>query len=141
MAIGLFAAGLSSAVTAPLAAAYALKGVLGLGPTKNISKDMINENKQNILLNKHFKAIWIVILALGVAVASSGYKPISIIWFAQVANGILLPLITLFLLWIMNTNVMGKYRNNLIQNILGGIIFLVTLLLSGKSLMLAFSLT
>lgn len=123
MAIGLFSAGISSAVTAPLAAAYALSGIL------NLNKD---------LNSKSFKIIWGTILLIGVLVSTSGYKPISIIWFAQVANGILLPIITLFLLWIMNTEKLAQYKNNLVQNILGGLVLLVTLLLSGKSLISAF---
>ena len=130
MALGLFAAGISSAVTAPLAAAYALKGVLGFASTDN----------RSILSDKRFKLIWISILLLGVSVASSGYKPVNIIWFAQVANGILLPIVTLFLLWIMNTNALGQFKNNSIQNLLGGSVLLVTLLLSGRSLMSAFGL-
>ncbi len=125
MATGLFAAGISSAVTAPLAAAFTLSGVLNL-------------NKQ--LSSTSFKAIWLTILVMGVAVASSGYKPISIIWFAQVANGLLLPIVTLFLLWVMNTERLGKFKNSRIQNILGLMVLLVTLLLSGRSLMSAFGL-
>ncbi len=123
MATGLFAAGISSAVTAPLAAAFALSGVLNL-------------NKQ--LSSRSFKAIWLTILLLGILVASSGYKPISIIWFAQVANGLLLPIVTMFLLWIMNNQRMGEFKNSKIQNILGVLVLLVTLLLSGRSLMSAF---
>ena len=121
--VGLFAAGISSAVTAPLAAAFALSGILNL-------------NKA--LDSKSFKAIWITVLILGVLGASLGYKPIAIIWFAQVANGILLPIITIFLLWIMNTSLLGDYKNNLGQNILGLLVVFVSILLSGRSLMSAF---
>lgn len=71
-------------------------------------------------------------------VSCLGYKPVSIIWFAQVANGILLPLVALFLLWIMNTETLGIYKNSKIQNLLGVGVVLVTLLLSGRSLMSAF---
>ncbi len=123
MATGLFAAGISSAVTAPLAAAFALSGILDL------KKD---------LHSIQFKLIWMIILVIGVVVSSSGYKPISIIWFAQVANGVLLPVITVFLLWEMNSSRMGEYTNNWLQNSLGVSVFLVTLLLSGRSLMSAF---
>jgi len=123
MAIGLFAAGISSAITAPLAAAFALSGILDL-------------NKS--LSSFSFKLIWISILLIGMLVASFGYKPVNIILFAQVANGLLLPIITIFLLWIMNTDALGKYRNSLLQNILGLVVLAVTLLLSGKSLMSAF---
>jgi len=123
MAIGLFAAGISSAVTAPLAAAFALSGILDL-------------NRE--LDSRSFKIIWISILLIGVIIASSGYQPVSVILFAQVANGILLPVITIFLLWIMNSSILGQYRNSLLQNILGAIVLLVTLLLSGRSLLSAF---
>ena len=125
MSVGLFAAGISSAVTAPLAAAFALSGILNLNPK---------------LSSKSFKIIWLSILIVGTVVASSGYKPISIIWFAQVANGILLPIITVFLLWMMNTEKLGKYKNTWQQNSLGAIVLAVTLLLSGRSLFSAFGL-
>jgi len=125
MAFGLFSAGISSAITAPLAAAYALSGILDF-------KVEMHQMK--------FKIIWIIILVIGVTVATLNYKPISIIWFAQVANGILLPLICVFLIWIMNTEKLGKHKNNVRQNALGVIVLLVTLLLSGKSLMAAFNL-
>jgi NRAMP (natural resistance-associated macrophage protein)-like metal ion transporter len=125
IAIGMFSAGISSAVTAPLAAAFALSGILNL-----------NKSLQSL----SFKAIWFVILLLGVLIASLGYKPINVIWVAQVANGILLPLIAIFLLWMMNTNVVGQYKNTALQNVLGMMVVLVTLLLSGRSLMSAFGL-
>ncbi len=125
IAIGLFAAGISSAVTAPLAAAFALSGLLNL-------------NKQ--LNSKSFKAIWFVILLLGVVISSLGYKPMLVILFAQVANGILLPLIALFLLWMMNSHAIGEQRNNKRQNALAVIVVAVTLMLSARSLMSAFGL-
>ncbi|MFT5692497.1 MAG: manganese transport protein [Oceanicoccus sp.] len=125
MASGLFAAGISSAVTAPLAAAYALSGILGL-------------NKQ--LDSNQFKSIWASIIIIGVFVSSIGYRPIEIIWFAQVANGILLPVVTVFLLWLMNTERLKNHRNNWLQNMLGLAVLLVTLILSGRSLMSAFGL-
>jgi len=121
--IGLFAAGISSAVTAPLAAAFALSGILDL------NKDLNSIS---------FKAICIAILFLGMLGASLGYKPIVIIWFAQVANGILLPIVTIFLLWIMNSKVLGEFKNKPWQNVLGIIVVFVSLLLSGRSLMSAF---
>jgi manganese transport protein len=125
MSIGLFSAGISSAITAPLAAAYALNGILNLKQT---------------LKSKRFKFIWISILIIGIVPASLGYKPISIIWFAQIANGLLLPIIAIFLLWIMNTEKLGEYKNTKIQNTLGAFVVLVTLMLSARSLMSAFNL-
>ena len=125
MAIGLFSAGISSSVTAPLAAAYALSGIL----QKNWQLDDIG-----------FKAIWCVILILGVVPAAMGFKPVSIIWFAQVANGIMLPVITGFLLFLMNSHKLGAYKNGKTQNLMGIAVFLVTLILSARSLSYAFNL-
>ncbi len=120
MAIGLFAAGITSAITAPLAAAYVAKGILGW---------------ENGLKSKKFRAVWIFILFLGVLFSSLNINPIEIIKFAQIANGILLPVITGFLLWIMNKKaVLGKYSNNMTQNILGLIILGVTIFLGVKSI-------
>lgn len=125
IAIGLFAAGISSAVTAPLAAAFALSGILNL-------------NKE--LNSLSFKTIWFVILLLGVVISSLGYKPMAVIWFAQVANGILLPLIVFFLVWMMNSKALGNQQNTRRQNILAGIVVAVTLMLSMRSLFSAFGL-
>jgi manganese transport protein len=123
IAVGLFTAGISSAVTAPLAAAFALSGILNL-------------NKE--LNSLSFKVIWFIILLLGVIISSLGYKPMVVIWFAQVANGILLPLIALFLLWMMNSKTLGDQQNTCQQNILAGIVVAVTLMLSSRSLLSAF---
>lgn len=125
MAIGLFSAGISSAITAPLAAAYALSGILNLNTQLN---------------SLSFKLIWVCILLIGVTVSCIGYKPVNIIWFAQVANGILLPVICSYLLWTMNQPQLAQYRNSLRQNIIGGMILMITLLLSGRSLLSAFGL-
>jgi len=125
MGVGLFAAGISSAITAPLAAAYALSGMLNW-PTDG--KDI------------RFKLVWAVILFSGLALSLSGYKPIAIIWFAQIANGILLPLLAAFLLVMMNkTELLGRYKNSWLQNVLGLVVIVVASGLGAKSLYFAFS--
>jgi manganese transport protein len=63
-----------------------------------------------------------------------------VIWFAQVANGLLLPLIALFLLWMMNSPALREQRNSHQQNILAGIVVAVTLMLGARSLLSAFGL-
>jgi manganese transport protein len=124
LALGLLAAGLSSAITAPLAAAYALAGILG---------------KPLDLKQPLFRLTWLFIVVIGVMLASLGIKPVKVIWFAQVTNGILLPLICLCLLLAMNHPLLGPYKNSRRQNILGAVVLLVSLLLSGRSLALAFA--
>lgn len=125
IALGLFAAGISSAITAPLAAAYAVSGMLGW-PTDG----------------KHikFKAIWMLVLFSGLLLSLSGYQPITIIWFAQIANGLLLPLLAAFLLYVMNkSDLLGRYKNSWLHNLLGAVVILVAVLLGGKSLYFALS--
>ena len=65
-----------------------------------------------------------------------GFKPIEAIVFAQAANGILLPVIAIYLLWIMNSRkVMSENVNNIISNIAGGLVVLIALGLGIRSLL------
>ena len=125
LAIGLFAAGITSAITAPLAAAYVAKGCLGW---------------QGGLKSVKFRGVWMLILFLGILFSSIGIKPIEIIKFAQVANGILLPVIAGFLLWIMNKkSLLGKFKNTKGQNIIGVVILVITIFLGLKSIFKVFN--
>ena len=120
LGIGLFAAGITSAITAPLAAAYVARGCFGW---------------ESGLKSKQFRAVWFLILSLGVVFSSLGIKPIEIIKFAQVANGILLPVVAGILLWMVNKKVvLGNYVNSKFQNILGFIILIVTIFLGLRGL-------
>lgn len=111
-AIGLFSAGLTSAITAPLAAAYATAGVLGW--------------EKNLKSNK-FRATWAIIILIGTVLAILGRSPIAAIIFAQAANGILLPLVAVFLLVVMNrSGLLHEYKNGIIANILGIVVVSIT---------------
>ena len=124
--LGLFSAGISSAITAPLAAAWATSGVLGWNPD---------------MRSWRFRAVWMCILLAGVAFAVLGFRPIEVIVFAQAANGILLPVIAIYLLRVMNSaRVMGTHKNGWLSNLLGGLVILVTLMLSLRSLGTVFGL-
>jgi len=118
--IGLLSAGITSAVTAPLAAAYVVNNCFDLG-----------------LKATHwgFKAISLVILALGMCSLLLNYTPISVIVFAQIANGIILPVLVGLLFWLGNNQKMlGKHTNSKTKNILFGIIFIISVGLSIKTL-------
>jgi Mn2+/Fe2+ NRAMP family transporter len=120
MAAGIFSAGVSSAVTAPLAAAYAITGVLRL------SSDMKATG---------FRLIWIAVLITGVVFATFGLRPVRMILMAQFANGLLLPILAIFLLKVMNNNnILGPDKNGRFTNILGLLIILITFLLGLKSI-------
>ncbi len=120
LSLGLFAAGITSAITAPLAAAYVVKGCMGW---------------KGGMKTKEFRSVWMFILLIGVVFSSLGIKSIEIIQFAQIANGLLLPIIAGFLLWVMNRKtLLGKYTNSWRQNFLGGMILLVTIFLGMRSI-------
>jgi Mn2+/Fe2+ NRAMP family transporter len=75
------------------------------------------------------------ILLMGVVFSSLGIKPIEIIKFAQIANGILLPVIAGVLLWVVNKKaVLGNYVNSKVQNIFGIIILITTILVGLRGL-------
>jgi len=90
--------------------------------------------------SKRFRFVWICILFLGILFSSIGIKPIEIIKFAQVANGILLPLIAGILLWIMNkSTVLGDHVNSKKQNSFGVVILAITLFLGAKGILKVFN--
>ncbi len=109
--LGFFAAGMSSALTAPYAAAFAASGVLGWkgGPD-----------------SKKFKAVWLGVIVIGFIVSSLNLKPLAVIVFAQAANGIVLPVASIFLLIVLNNRQrMQQLANNIRQNIVGTLIVLI----------------
>jgi NRAMP (natural resistance-associated macrophage protein)-like metal ion transporter len=114
-ATGLFAAGTTSAITAPLAASYAITAIAGW------STDM---------KSIRFRAIWIAVLGAGAAISFSGISPVQIIVLAQATNGVLLPISAIFLLVVMNkSQIMKEFVNKAVQNILGYFVVLITLVL------------
>ena len=120
VAIGLLSAGLTSSITAPIAAAYVVCGCFGFSTNR----------KSNL-----FKVIAVIVLLIGVIFSSIGISPIEIIKFAQVTNGILLPLIVIFLLFLANnTRLLKNKTNNTFQNILGLIVIGFCLLLCYRSI-------
>ncbi len=124
MGIGLFAAGITSAVTAPLAAAYVANSCFGWNAG---------------LRDKRFRSVWMFIILTGVSFLLLGIKPIEIIKLAQIANGILLPFIAVFLLWIVNKkNVLGVHKNTIFQNVIGFLIILISVVLGVKSIIKVF---
>jgi len=111
-ALGLLSAGLTSAITAPLAAAYATSGVLGW--------------KRN-MRDWKFRAVWAIIILIGTILAIIGKSPIAAIVFAQAANGILLPLIAVFLLIVMNrSDLLAEFKNGIAANIFGILVVVIT---------------
>jgi manganese transport protein len=119
-ALGLLAAGFTSAITAPLAAAYATAGTLGW------PRD---------LKDRRLRAVWIAVLGSGALFSALGVKPVPAILFAQVANGVLLPAIAAFLVLAANDRaIMGRWANGRLMNVLGALVVAVALLLGLRTI-------
>ncbi len=118
-ACGLLAAGLSSAITAPLAAAYATCGVMGWGSD---------------LRSRSARGVWMAVLLVGVVLSALALRPVPAIIFAQAANGLLLPVVAFFLLYLANDrSLLGARANGLASNLLGGLMVLMAALLGLRS--------
>jgi len=124
-AAGLLAAGLTSAITAPLAAAYATAGALGW------ARD---------LRDRKVRAVWMLVLGAGTLFAAAGIRPVPAILFAQVANGVLLPAVAIFLLLAVNDRRrMGEWRNGPIANVVGAAVVLIAIGLGARAVFAALS--
>jgi Mn2+/Fe2+ NRAMP family transporter len=109
--VGLLAAGLSSGITAPMAAAYATQGILGW---------------DGGLTGKRQRGVALAVVATGVVFGLLGLKPVPAIMVAQAANGILLPVVAIFLLWVANDRKrLGEHSNSVTANILGSVIVFI----------------
>ncbi|MFN3214233.1 MAG: Nramp family divalent metal transporter [Henriciella sp.] len=121
--IGLFAAGLTSAITAPMATAFALSEIIGG-----------DEDRKS----KLFRGTALFVVVVGAGISLLGIRPVSLILIAQYANGLLLPIIAAFLLYIMNRkDLLGVQTNTLAANLAGGAIVLITLGLGLRSILRA----
>ena len=104
--IGLFSAGFTSSVTAPLAAAITVRSVL---------------DKKS-----YEKATWMIVLAAGVTFAMIGGSPVPLIILAQAINGAFLPFIVFLIILIINDSNYFDKRNSKVSNIALLVVFLVT---------------
>lgn len=119
--IGLFAAGLTSAITAPIAAAYAAAGCFGW-PNK-----LTDWRLQLVAIG--------VILAGVIAALLWGAKPQQAIALAQVANGLLLPILAIFILLIANQKgLMSQYVNSKLLNAIALALIVIILILAASKL-------
>lgn len=108
LGFGLFAAGFSSAVTAPLAAALAGRELLG------------REKSELTNTSLWFRITWGGVLAVGLLVACLELDIISVIIAAQIANGLLLPFIAAIVLVLANDRaLLGERVNTWWQNVAG----------------------
>ncbi|TDB67040.1 Nramp family divalent metal transporter [Arundinibacter roseus] len=120
-AVGLFGAGFTSVVTAPLAASLTAKTLLATTPAQT-------------------SWVWKGVLATGLVFGLLAFKPIPVILAAQIANALLLPFVSWQLFRCVNdTKLLStELLNTRSQNLLLLLILLVTILLGVNSLLKAF---
>jgi len=113
-AFGLFAAGLTSSITAPLAAAVTARSLFS------------NEKNDWSVHSKNFRWVWGIILLIGLISGMTIGKPEPAIIMAQAINGALLPIVAIFLIFTVNDTALlpKEFLNSNLSNV-------VTMLLVG----------
>ena len=128
LAIGLFAAGFTSAITAPLAAAITARSLLGDQDDPRWTEG-----------SPRYRAIWLGVLVTGMAFGVADVRPIPVIILAQAFNGLLLPFIAIFLWITMNDRALlgDDGVNTRLQNLVMGAVVLVCVGLGLRGLVAA----
>ncbi|PTI68682.1 Nramp family divalent metal transporter [Staphylococcus succinus] len=120
ISIGLFAAGLSSAIASPTGAAATISSLLGW---------------KGGMESKKYKYVFTLIIIIGIITSALGFEPLQVLLVAQALNGIILPVIAILIFIIINKkNLMGHYVNTIWLNIIGGFVVLVVSFLGLYSL-------
>jgi manganese transport protein len=122
--LGLFAAGFTSAITAPVAAGLATAGCFGW---------------PNQLQDWRVKSTALGVLLTGSILAVCfGKAPAEAILTAQIANGFILPLLAMMLLVLTNRlKLMNRFINGRMQNIIGTFVVLIVLAIAANQLSIA----
>lgn len=127
-ALGLFAAGFTSALTAPIAAAITARGLL-----TDSSSGSVSEHQRT------YRITWLVVWGSGITSSLLDLRPIPAIITAQALNGVLLPVAAVFL-WIATNDPRLMGRNGLTSrwlNLLTGVSVGMAVLLGLRNLLAA----
>ena len=120
VATGLFAAGCSSALAAPIAAGWAVCGALGLSTDET---------------GTAFKSVALVVLVIGAGLALLASRPQALIVTAQAANAMLLPIVAIILLLIANSKLVpDRWKNSKLINLLVSTIIALVIALAAVKL-------
>lgn len=120
MSVGLFSAGLSSAIASPMGAAATISSCL---------------RWEGGVKSKKYRLVFAIVISIGIITSSLGFEPLEVLLIAQALNGIILPLIAILIFVILNKkNMMGKFANGIVLNIIGIFVVLVVSFLGVYSL-------
>jgi len=123
-AVGYAAAGISSSVTAPLAAAYTLLDALG---------------RRRDVTTPLARSVWGGCIFVGTGAALIGFRPIPLIFLAQLVNGLVLPIVAIVLLVAMNDRQrLGDHVNGWRGNVAGIAVVTLCVVLGVRAIVLAF---
>ncbi|MFC3418874.1 Nramp family divalent metal transporter [Salinicoccus hispanicus] len=125
ISIGLFSAGLSSAIASPMGAAVTVSSFMRW-------KGGFDNNK--------YKLVFSAIIILGIITSAIGFEPLEVLLFAQALNGLILPIIAILIMVLINKkSTMKEHVNPLWLNIIGWVITAVVSFLGIYSLIDAIS--
>jgi Mn2+/Fe2+ NRAMP family transporter len=109
---GMFAAGFSSAITAPLASSITAQSLFGSQNEKKWSHT-----------SRNYRIIWMIVLVTGLVFGFSKVQPVPAIILAQALNGLVLPFISIFLVFVINNptlmrdGTLNKHWNNVLMGL------------------------
>lgn len=108
ISVGLFAAGFSSAIASPMGAAATVSSFM---------------HWKGGFENKKYKLIFAIVISIGIITSALGFEPLEVLLIAQALNGLILPLIAIFIMIVINKKgLMGEFNNAGWLNVLGWII-------------------
>lgn len=121
LGIGLFGAGISSSLTAALAASVTARSLL----SKPASDGKWNE--QSI----RFRSVWLAVLLIGILFGLLDVQPVSVIILAQALNGIILPVIAVVLFLLINNSriIKPEEQNKPFYNIITAVVIYLCVLI------------
>lgn len=127
LGLGLYAAGFSSAITASMAAAITAKGLA----TDDREDPAWQED------GTKYRLVWGGVLAIGVGFGVAQVKPIPAIILAQALNGVILPIVAIYLLLMVNSaaELGPEMINSPTYNALMGLVVFVTIVLGVTNLL------
>ncbi|MCK6616432.1 MAG: Nramp family divalent metal transporter [Cyclobacteriaceae bacterium] len=107
LGVGLFAAGFSSAITAPYASSIIASTVFGWDDPRRL------------------RLVWGAVLLTGFLFGISGIKPIPVILTVQALNGLILPLLVALLVFLVNSKalIQENYRQRFVANFILLLVF------------------
>lgn len=115
---GMFIAGFCTMITAPIAAALTAQSLF-----------MTNNPERWRTQGLYFKATWMTVLFTGIGFGFMNFKPEAAIILAQALNGLILPFIAIFLLFVVNNpKIMGDKMNSWFSNTLMAIAVCICLI-------------